>query len=163
VPDWEEAALPAPDWWTLEYEDVRVYSPPPVEPVAPPKPKAVKPLLSLVDDEPAVPAAAAPDSSLAARLVRSDVYVGQKAQQARAQVPDERVQAIVGFLLARGGRATRAAVASSLAIPKPRLDLQLGALRGVLNVEGYAVLAIDEASDTVTLNREYLISQFDLH
>jgi hypothetical protein len=25
------------------------------------------------------------------------------------------------------------------------------------------VLAIDEASDTVTLNREYLISQFDLH
>ncbi|WP_239491483.1 BREX-2 system phosphatase PglZ [Luteitalea sp. TBR-22] len=170
VPGWEETALPAPDWWMLEYEDLRVYSAPvqtsqdrPARRAGPTPPSPSKPLLSLVDDEPAAPAGPAADTSLAARLLQSEVYAAQKAQQARAAVPDERVKAILGFLLARGGRSTRAAVASALGIPKPRLDLQLGALRGVLNVEGYAVLSIDEAGDTVTLNRDYLMSQFDLH
>ncbi len=163
VPGWQEAALPAPDWWTLEYEDLRVYSPPPAEPVTAAKPKAAKPLLSLVDDEPAAPAAPGADGSLAARLLRSEVYATQKAQQARAAVPDERVKAVVSQLLTRGGKSTRTALAATLGVPPLRLGGQLVAIRSLLNVEGYAVLSIDETSDTVTLNPDYLVSQFELH
>jgi hypothetical protein len=32
----------------------------------------------------------------------------------------------------------------------------------VLNVDGYPVIARDEASDTIQLNRELLLQQFDL-
>ena len=170
VPGWEEMGLPAPDWWLLEYEDLRVYSEPraaaqdrPARRAGPTPPSAAKPLLSLVDDEPVEPAAPAPDSSLAAQLLQSEVYAAQKAQQARAAVPDDRVQAIVSQLLARGGKSTRAALAATLGVPPLRLGGQLVAIRSLLNVEGYAVLSIDEASDTVTLNRDYLVSQFELH
>jgi hypothetical protein len=38
----------------------------------------------------------------------------------------------------------------------------LAALRRELNVEGYPVLAIDDESETVVLNRELLRSQFGL-
>ena len=35
-------------------------------------------------------------------------------------------------------------------------------MQRVLNVEGYAVLGRDEASDTVELDRDLLLRQFDL-
>ena len=35
-------------------------------------------------------------------------------------------------------------------------------MRRILNVEGYDVLSIDEASETVELNRELLDTQFGL-
>jgi phosphoenolpyruvate-protein kinase (PTS system EI component) len=38
----------------------------------------------------------------------------------------------------------------------------VAAMRRVLNVEGYAVLAIDDASGSIVLNRQLLQVQFEL-
>jgi hypothetical protein len=38
----------------------------------------------------------------------------------------------------------------------------ISAARRVLNVDGYPILSVDEASDTVELNRRQLLQQFGL-
>jgi hypothetical protein len=43
-----------------------------------------------------------------------------------------------------------------------RLGGVLSALRRVLNIEGYAVLSVDEQADTVELNLKQLFTQFGL-
>ena len=57
---------------------------------------------------------------------------------------------------------TRAALAKELSMPEFRVNGYVTTLKRVLNVEGYAVLAFDEASSTVTLNVELLRMQFGL-
>ena len=62
----------------------------------------------------------------------------------------------------RGGKMTRTAFARAVGIPPLRLAGLLAALRRLLNVDGYPVLSVDEASDTVELNRPLLEKQFEL-
>ena len=75
---------------------------------------------------------------------------------------DERIRIILTALDARGGTLTRAALGTILGVPAFRLDGILSALRRILNVDGYDVLAVDEASESVTLNRGLLLVQFDV-
>jgi hypothetical protein len=72
------------------------------------------------------------------------------------------VRAILVALDERGGKLTRSALAKRLDVPPLRLPGVLSALRRVLNVDGYAVLSIDETSDTVELNKAQLFAQFGL-
>jgi hypothetical protein len=62
----------------------------------------------------------------------------------------------------RGGKMTTAALARAINCPPIRFRGLLAVAQRVLNVDGYAVLARDEASDTVELNRDLLCRQFDL-
>ena len=57
---------------------------------------------------------------------------------------------------------TSAALARVLNCPPIRLRGLLAIAQRVLNIDGYAVLTREEASDTVELNRELLRRQFDL-
>ena len=57
---------------------------------------------------------------------------------------------------------TREALAMRVSVPAIRLTGQLAVLRQLLNVDGYAVLSVDEASDTVELNIPLLLAQFEL-
>ena len=61
-----------------------------------------------------------------------------------------------------GGKMTATALARRLETPLFRLRGLLAVVQRVLNVEGYAVLGRDEASDTVELDRDLLLRQFDL-
>jgi hypothetical protein len=92
----------------------------------------------------------------------SSVFQAQRAQHARLPLDDARVRAYLEYLLARGGRSTRAALAAQLGLPAFRVSGQLTALRTLLNVDAYAVLSVDEASDTVEVNLDLLRTQFDL-
>jgi len=62
----------------------------------------------------------------------------------------------------RGGKMTSAAISRAANFPAPRLRGLLAVLQRVLNIDGFAVLTRDEASDTVELNRELLRRQFEL-
>jgi hypothetical protein len=62
----------------------------------------------------------------------------------------------------RGGKLTSVALARALGFPTLRLPGLLAKAQRLLNVDGYAVLNRDDASDTVELNRELLWKQFDL-
>ena len=53
-------------------------------------------------------------------------------------------------------------VALCLGLPLVRVASFVAAARRVLNVEGYAVVRFDEPSDTIELNLELLIAQFEL-
>jgi len=57
---------------------------------------------------------------------------------------------------------TSAALARSLEFPPVRLPGLLAKAERILNVDGYDVLRRDDASDTIELNRDLLLKQFDL-
>ena len=69
---------------------------------------------------------------------------------------------MLSALDARGGKLTGPALAESLGVPLFRLGGIVSALRRVLNVDGYAVLSVDETSETIELNRDLLATQFGL-
>ncbi|MYN63593.1 MAG: BREX-2 system phosphatase PglZ [Acidobacteria bacterium] len=73
-----------------------------------------------------------------------------------------RVQRVLAALDARGGKLTGPALAEHLGVPLFRLGGIVSALRRILNVEGYDVLSVDDASETVQLNRDLLDTQFGL-
>jgi len=75
---------------------------------------------------------------------------------------DARVGLCLLAIEARGGKVTRPALARALGVPPLRLAGLLAALRRLLNVDGYPVLSMDEASDTIELNRHLAETQFGL-
>ena len=96
------------------------------------------------------------------RLFETDLFAEQRKQAARTALPEERIRAILTALDARGGKLTGPALAESLGVPLFRLGGIVSALRRVLNVDGYAVLSVDETSETIELNRDLLATQFGL-
>jgi hypothetical protein len=98
--------------------------------------------------------------SLVDALLTSDVYAQRRGT--RAPLPDERVAALVGALLARGGRATMDTLAAQAGIPAHRISGTITALRKLLQVEGYPVLTLDPDGVTILLNEELMVEQFQL-
>jgi hypothetical protein len=96
------------------------------------------------------------------RVLQAQVFEQQKQLAGRNLPPDEQVARFLAILDARGGKLTTAALARALAFPELRLPGLLSKLQRLLNVDGYAVLNRDDASETVELNRELLLKQFDL-
>jgi hypothetical protein len=97
-------------------------------------------------------------------LLQSSVYDEQKRLGGRAVRPEfepvliQLLQVIDG----RGGKITVLALARAMNMPPSRLPGLLAVAQRVLNVDGYEVLSRDHASDTVQLDRELLLKQFDL-
>jgi len=96
------------------------------------------------------------------RLLTSAVFEQQKQLGGRGLPGDEIFTKLLGMLDRRGGKMTSVALARALEFPALRLPGLLAKVQRVLNIDGYAVLSRDDASDTVELNRELLLKQFDL-
>ena len=96
------------------------------------------------------------------RLLKSPVLDQQKRLAGRNVPPDEQLGRLLAILEARGGKLTTVALARALAFPELRLPGLLAKIQRLLNVDGYAVLNRDDTSETVELNRELLLKQFDL-
>jgi hypothetical protein len=62
----------------------------------------------------------------------------------------------------RGGAMLVEVLAGKIGMPVFRMGGFLSGLQRVLNLEGYQVLSVDKASDTVRLNLDLLKTQFDL-
>lgn len=159
VPGWMERAPEYPDWWE---EPLRapVVSLPVVVALPPVPSRKGRPTPLFEELERPIPAAAA--RSWIDALLESRVFATQRQLAGRVAPPDEQLRHLLTALDDRGGKLTRVALAHRLGLPLVRLGSFVAAARRVLNVEGYAVLRVDEASDTVELNRELLVSQFEL-
>lgn len=96
------------------------------------------------------------------RLLASDLFAAQYRQAARTALPAQRIRTVLAALDARGGTLTGSALAERLGVPLIRLAGIVSALRRILNVEGYDVLSVDDASDAIRLDRDLLETQFDL-
>ena len=158
-----EAPPETPDWWERPESSGAM---PPKKPVvakpAPPKVGETGRFFPTEEEEAQADAAVATGAVWIDALLASDQMAAQRAHAARTHLSDDRLREILAALDERGGKLTRAALAKRLSVPTLRIGGILSALRRVLNVEGYAVLSVDEASDTVVLNRTLLDTQFGL-
>jgi hypothetical protein len=96
------------------------------------------------------------------RIAGTAIYRSQKAIAGRAPLGDEEVRKFLHIMDRRGGTVTAAALSRELGIHAFRLRGWLASLQRLLNVEGYAILARDEANETITLNIELLKRQFEV-
>ena len=169
VPGWRGAPVASPDWWR-EPAEAAVGAGAATVPVPPGqrRPRA-EPQPDRLFDLPApappasepvtVPATTGPPGLVEA-LLASDVY--RQRRGTRAPLPDDRVAALVGGLLEGGGRASLDSLAAQAGIPAHRVGGVVTALRRLLQVEGYPVLAMDPDGRTVKLDVALLVEQFGL-
>lgn len=157
---WREQPVDTPVWWD---------EPSPTTPLKEqPAPvlKPTKPHEMLFDkgedDAQESPKAGEPTPEWVKRLLASPVFEQQKGLGGRGLPADEVFAKLLGALDRRGGKLTSVALARALEFPALRLSGLLAKAQRVLNIDGYAVLSRDDASDTVELNRELLLKQFDL-
>jgi hypothetical protein len=159
IDGWEAAPAAEPVWW-----DVMPPIPPSSSPVEPserrPQPRAEYRGLPLFDAAPGAAPAARPIVDWIADLFGSEVYNAQKVLAARTAPSDEQMRRLLEALAERGGKLGRAALAQRLGLPLIRLGGFLTAARRLLNADQAGVLSMDEASDTVALDRAVLEVQF---
>src|SRR5207253_1648330 len=137
--------------------------------VKPPQ-KTLETLWEIADQEPVPVSVVQPAKEAAtqarpdwvAALLASPLFAEQKRLGGRTVPPDDVFARLLAALDASGGKMTATALARRLQTPLFRLRGLLAVVQRVLNVEGYAVLGRDEASDTIGLDRDLLLRQFDL-
>ena len=145
---WREVAPQLPVWWDPGVTSAAV-APEPI-PIAAGEPK---------------PRVAPPAEIMPAWvevLLRSEIFAAQQKLAGRMAPAEDQLRRLLTLLNERKGAAITATVAQRLNIPEFRVTSIVAAVRRVLNVEGYAVIALDEGAKTVTLNFDLLRSQFGL-
>ena len=158
VPDgFAELPVEAPAWWT---EPTTA----PLPPIVAEVPKTPEELAGLpLFTVPKPPAAPQPEEQWIAALLRSEVFTAQKQRMAgRVRLEDQTLTRLLSALSSRGGSMTVAALAGAIEMPEHRLPGLLAVVQRLLNVEGYAILDRQDASNTVVLNITLLKRQFEL-
>jgi hypothetical protein len=161
---WVDVPVDMPLWWE-EPAAIPVFPAKVPARTKSPKPQETGLLFNLEDEsvEARTPVAkVAVDGGLVAKLFQCPIFEQQKKLAGRSVPPDEILRSVLSALDQRGGRMTSAAIARTVNYPPMRLRGLLAVMQRVLNIDGFAVLTRDEASDTVDLNRELLKRQFDL-
>ena len=148
---WVPATPAEPAWW--------------LSPLAPSRPtllSAQTPVAPTLFET--APPSGGPDpvTALVDALVGCAVYADQRRRAGRTAPDDARVRAVIGALLRHDGRLHETTLAAAADIPAMRLRNVLAAVRKLLNVEGYDVLALDPDQVTVVLDLPLLREQFRL-
>lgn len=158
---WSEQPIDTPPWWDEPSSNAPKKE---TEPLPQLKPIPSKPTGMLFDLEetplPVVAGSTVP--TWVSNLLRSPVFEDQKRLGGRGIPADEVFTKLLASLDERGGKMTSVALARTLKFPAVRLPGLLAKAERILNVDGYDVLRRDDASDTIELNRDLLLKQFDL-
>lgn len=163
IDGWMDAPSDQPVWWD-ESPSPLLSAPSPAASRAKPPGKKTEWTPSLFDLDQATDQASSPPPEPAwiAELFNSPIFEQQKKLAGRAVPPDEVLRSLLGALDARGGKMTSPAISRTINYPATRIRGLLATAQRLLNLDGFAVLARDDASDTVELNRELLRRQFEL-
>lgn len=94
------------------------------------------------------------------RLLHSSVFAAQRQKAGRRAPSAHDVEAFLKALEQHRYRMPRRAVAEALGQPEVHFARLLVALQRLLNVDGYQIISVDEASGTIALNRQLLDEQF---
>lgn len=162
---WTEATIETPAWWDepLRKADRTPEKLPKIKPIKPKKSGMLFDLDGEEEEQTATEIAIeAPAPEWIKALLASPIFAEQKTLGGRAVPADEVFTQLLSAIDSRGGKMTSAAIARAIQYPPMRLRGLLAVTQRVLNIDGYAVLTKDEASDTVELNRDLLCKQFDL-
>lgn len=137
---WVEAPYDPPAWWTGVVQ---------AQPLVGRKPRPGEQL------------GLQPRSWIAA-LLSSETFAAQRALATGTPLSDELLMTTLTALDELDGRMLRPALAQAAGIAPGRLPGLMAALRLLLNVDGYAVVNVDEDADTVALDVALLPEQFGL-
>jgi hypothetical protein len=162
---WSEAPIETPAWWDEPSSVPAAHQQPAPQLKLLKRPQET--LFPLDQEEPEMPAApvmpAGESSPLwIARLLECEVFAEQKRLGGRAVPGNDVFGRFLAVLDGRGGKMTSLALSRALDCPPMRLRGLLAIVQRVLNVDGYGVINRDETSDTIELNRDLLLRQFDL-
>lgn len=164
---WSEQPIDTPAWWDEPSpEPVLVETPAPKLKPVEPQPSGTLFDLEEEDtppdatDTPVEPGVVVPQ--WVARLLACPVFEDQKRLGGRGVPSHEVFTRLLSVLEVRGGKMTSVALARTLEFASVRLPGLLAKAERVLNVDGYDILRRDDASDTIELNRDLLLKQFDL-
>ena len=94
--------------------------------------------------------------------VKSAVYENQKASAGRAVPDDKSMRRLLQSLTDQGGKLTSTALARAMGLSMMRLRGLVATACRILNVDGFAVIERDNAPDSISLNLQLLVNQFDL-
>lgn len=165
---WREQPIETPAWWDVVETPIDVQLPydPKLKSVEskPVKPKGMLFELDAVDEPVTRPSEATLPArpEWISRLLACEVFADQKRLGGRNLPSDEVFGSMLAELDHRGGKLLSTALARSLRFPPLRLPGLLAKAERLLNVDGYDILRWNKASDTVELNRDLLLKQFDL-
>jgi hypothetical protein len=159
VDGWTIAAERPPRWWSPDEAPAAPAPAPEPAPRKKPRAPAAQPSLFA---EPAEVAPALAALDWIARLLASDAFAAQRGIAGRAAPADDVVRAFLEVLDRHHGRVPRALLARALGVPEIRVRGLLAGLQRLLNLDGYPVVAADEATGIVELNHGLLRTQFAL-
>jgi hypothetical protein len=95
-------------------------------------------------------------------LLASPIYQAQKKLAGRSVPTDEVLAKVLVALDSCGGKMSATGLARTINYPVTQIRSLLTMMQRVINIDGYAVLTWDKASDIVELNRDLLRQHFDL-
>jgi hypothetical protein len=157
--EWDEQPLYQPQWWSRP-------GPALAGPELKPAPAVKKSRKSTTGNFPLFEAQEAttkpPLQGIIDRLFASEIYASQLAFAGRGGPKPEDAQKFLQALEQSGGAMLKPAMAQHLGMPELRVAGVIAAMRRVLNLDGYAVLDVEESSGTIRLNLELLKVQFGL-
>jgi hypothetical protein len=154
---WKAVPDSLPTWWSEPEPEPAAAAPPAPAPKARSRSRAAQPSLfgDAVDATP-------PARTWITALLQSEAYAAQRERAGRIAPPDAVVRQLLETLEQHRGRAPRSVLARAAGQPEIRLRGILAGLQRLLNMEGYPIVAVDEASGSVELNRDLLRKQFQL-
>jgi len=153
--EWEERPLYQPSWWSRPET-------PPSGPALKPYSPAKKLRKTATTSLPLFAGAEGGIADWIERLLSSEVFANQIAMAGRGAPKLEEVRKFLEALAVPGGATLKLTMAQQLGHPELRIAGIIAAMRRVLNVDGYAVLDVDEPSGTIRLNLNLLKVQFGL-
>ncbi|GIH67760.1 hypothetical protein [Sphaerimonospora thailandensis] len=102
-----------------------------------------------------------PVPTLGQRVIASDAFAEQRRLAPRGvAIADDTVARLIDDLATGNGRLPVVKLAKRLSEPVDRVPLLIGALKGLLNVEGSEVIALKDGDQTVYMNVTLLKEQF---
>ncbi|MGI9181608.1 MAG: BREX-2 system phosphatase PglZ [Longimicrobiaceae bacterium] len=156
IEQWKPLPERTPSWWGTP-------EPAPVHPAETPPPgRSVPPRAQVTLFEEPTASVAEPLGPWIAALLRSPLFAAQRTLLGRTAPPDDEVRTFLAIMDRYHGRAPRRAVAESLGQPEIRIRGLLAGLQRLLNVDGYPIVSVDEATGVVVLDRDLLWSQFEI-
>jgi hypothetical protein len=103
-----------------------------------------------------------PHADWIGHLLNSPIFAAQRRMAGRRAPDDRTVETFLRELDRHHDRISQRLLAQALGQPEFRMRGILVGLQRLLNVEGYQVVATDEATGTIELNRSLLAKQFQL-
>jgi hypothetical protein len=160
IEGWEAMADRKPAWWNSEE------SPPAAVPTTLPRQSQRRSQSATLQGSLFIGmeanAAEEPQGGWIGYLLGSPIFAAQRRMAGRRAPDDRTVEVFLRALDQQHDRISQRILAQSLGQPEFRLRGILVGLQRLLNVEGYQVVAIDEATGTIELNRQLLAKQFEL-